>query len=176
MRKCANKKRWIFYSHFPTILDHERKRRKNPSPAAAFFRDLTKWMQPKIEAGEEILLAMDANEEWKNSSAFMKFSQNNGLYNIANSMYDELPPTKPSSGNTIDFLLGTKNVLVGVEAMGMVPYNLNVLGDHRGMSMDLNFTDLLGNSQADKQSCQKRKLKSKDKKMYDIYQAFEGPV
>ena len=84
---------------------------KKSSPAAAFFRDLTKWMQPKIEAGEEILLAMDANEEWTNSSAVKKFSQNNGLYNIANSMYDELPPTKPSSGNTIDFLLGTKKCI-----------------------------------------------------------------
>ena len=126
-------------------------------------------MQPKIGAGEEILLAMDANEEWTNSSAVKKLAQNNGLYNLANSMYDELPPTKPSSGNTIDFLFGTKHVLVGVAAMGMVPYNLNVLGDHRGMFVDLNFTDLLGNSQADKQSCQKLKLKSKDKRKCTTY-------
>ena len=80
---------------------------KNPSPATAFFRDLSKWMQPKIENGDEILLTIDAKEECTEDSDVKKITQANGLYNLATEMYEDLPPTKPQSGNKIDFLFGT---------------------------------------------------------------------
>ena len=135
----------------------------NPSPAKQFLDDLSILVSTKIEKDEEIILCMDANEEWKHNTQIVQFARQHVLHNVATSMFDDLPASKPSSNKTIDFMLVSYTVLESIVAYGMVPYNLEVLGDHRGMYMDVNMKKLLGSNRADNESSKVRKLKSNDK-------------
>ena len=66
-------------------------------------------------------------------------------------------------------MLVTKDVLEQVTAYGMTPYNLDVLGDHRGMYMDINTRKLLGSSNSDMNMVRTRRLRSIDSRCTKKY-------
>ena len=112
--------------------------------------------------GEKILLALDANEEWEQNSKIRKFATELGLLDVGKKMHTNLPPTRPSSGKTIDYILGTEEIGNACLKFGMAPYNMDILGDHRGCFLDLDVKRLLNHTQWDEDNQQRRKLHSTD--------------
>ena len=92
-----------------------------------------------------------------------------GLKNIAAETHENLPPSRPQSKKTIDFILGTSGVLDSVLCLSMVPYDLENLGDHRGIIMDLDLEMLLGRNTQHKQQFSQRKLRTSDVKACESY-------
>ena len=136
---------------------------KKPNPALAFFRDLEKWLLPKVESGEEIILTMDANEVWTEDSEVQKFALAFGLIDLAKAAHENLPPTNPTANRTIDYILGTQKILTAMVALGATPYNKEMLGDHRGLYLDLDIKTLLQNTTIDQNRSLARRLQSTDK-------------
>ena len=67
-----------------------------------------------------------------------------GLYNVGRRIHgNTLPPTFPQSGKTLDYILVSEGMVVNIEAMGAAPFVKELLGDHRGLFMDLNIDTLL---------------------------------
>ena len=135
---------------------------KNPNPYIDFLTDLKKWLKPKITDGEEILLLLDANEEWVTNAKIVHFAEELGLNNAEKAFHNELEPTRPKSNKTIDFMLGTDGVIENIKAFGRTPYNLETLGDHRGTFIDIDICNMLGYTKFDKSNNKQRKLKCND--------------
>ena len=135
---------------------------QQPRPHADFLIDLEKWLSPKITNGEEVLLALDANEEWSHAAKIKTFASKLGLLNIAKTTHDDLPPSRPQSNKTIDFILGTETILDSVKYLSMTPYDLENLGDHRGILIDLDSKTLFGCDTNQKVIMPQRKLKTND--------------
>ena len=74
----------------------QRQRRTNISIDNAFLHDLGQFLNETAEAGNEILLALDANEEYTPNSAIRRLAAKHGLSNIAEHVGYTLPATKPS--------------------------------------------------------------------------------
>ena len=141
----------------------------NPRPHVDFLQDLEKWLLPKILNGEEVLISLDANEQWGPKTKIRTFASKMGLKNIAAETHENLPPSRPQSKRTIDFILGTRGVLDSVLCLSMVPYDLENLGDHRGIIMDLDLEMLLGRNTQHKQQFSQRKLRTSDVKVCELY-------
>jgi len=136
--------------------------RKEVGARTAFFQDLKAWIKPRILQGQDILLCLDANEEWTENSAIKNFSDQLGLINIGLEKFKRLPHSKPASNKTIDFMLGTEEVVRNTIAYGLTPYNLRTLGDHRGQYVDINIKGMLGISKMDTYMAPRRRLNTKD--------------
>ena len=142
---------------------------KKPNPYVDFLVDLKKWLKPRITSGEEVLLFIDANEEWGQRSKITNFCEELGLNNLAHRFLEEECHTRPFTKKTIDFAIGTDNLMDCVESFSMVPYNLEVLGDHRGIMVDVNLRKLLGYTKLDNMLINQRRLNSKDKDAVEAY-------
>ena len=142
---------------------------KKPNPYVDFLVDLKKWLKPRITSGEEVLLFIDANEEWGQRSKITIFCEELGLNNLAHRFLEEECHTRPFTKKTIDFAIGTDNLMDCVESFSMVPYNLEVLGDHRGIMVDVNLRKLLGYTKLDNMLINQRRLNSKDKDAVEAY-------
>ena len=140
-----------------------------PNPHMNFLQDLEKWITPKIIDGEDILLTLDANEEWRPGTSIKLFASKLGLYNIAEHTHDNLPPSRPKSMKTIDFILGTERVLDSVKNLSMVPYDLENLGDHRGVMIDFDTKTLFGHETNHSVNMQQRKLVTSDANACEQY-------
>ena len=82
------------------------------------------------------------------------------LYNVNKEF--QLPATHPHIANfsrstTIDYCLYSPRVLENIVYMGSTPYDLEVLGDHCGIIVDINIEGLLGMTQQEDE-LQQRKL------------------
>ena len=135
---------------------------QHPRPHMDFLNDLEKWLLPKMINGEEVLIALDANEEWSQAAKIKTFASKLGLINIAKKIHDDLPPSRPQSNKTIDFILGTEILLDSVKYLSMTPYDLENLGDHRGIIIDLDSKTLFGCDTNQKVKMPQRKLKTND--------------
>ena len=85
----------------------------------------------------------------------------------------ELPPTHPNIVNlanstTIDFRLRSQKVMENNTYVSSVPYDLEILGDHQGVVMDINMSSLLGIDTVDKE-IRSRKLVMSDLKAVTNY-------
>jgi len=105
---------------------------------------------------------LDANEEWIDNSAIKSFSDQLSLINIGRDKFKRLPHIKPAANKTIDFMLGTEEVVKNTIAYGLTPYNLRTLGDHRGQYIDINIKGMLGISKMDTYMAPRRRLNTKD--------------
>ena len=142
---------------------------QNPKPNIDFLPDMEKWLLPLIVNGDDVILAIDANEEWTASTKIRRFASKLGLKNIALETHGSLPPTRPQSKKTIDFVLGTENVLESVKYLSMVPYDMENLGDHRGIVMDIDTNILFENESVMQNTARTRKLYTSDVKACDKY-------
>ena len=120
---------------------------RNESPHDAFLTDLSAWLYAYKTDNMEVLLCLDANEQWSDSSQIRRFATEFRLIHINKEL--GLPATHPNIANlskstSIDFCLGSAKVFENISFSASAPYDLEVLGDHRGVILDINIAALLG--------------------------------
>ena len=119
-------------------------------PADAFLTDMLEWINTQTAQSEkmEIILFLDANEQWSLTANITQFADLHALENINIAGDFKFPPLHPSFHNmerstTIDYCLCTSGVLPRIQYATMAPYDLAILGDHRGMILDIDLNELL---------------------------------
>ncbi len=90
---------------------------------------------------------MDANKQWGNPSEVTKFAKNFDLHDIGTEF--QLKETHPNIANisrstTIDFCMCSANLLQSVVHAASTPFDLETLGDHRGILIDIDLKLILG--------------------------------
>ena len=136
------------------------KAHRQETPTGAFLTDITKWLHQYKQENMEIILAMDANEQWGNKSGIRYFAEEFQLLNIHQEM--QLPESHPNIANlqrstNIDYLLCSQKVAQHIKYAAATPYDREILGDHRGIIVDLDLQNLLG-IEENRVSLQVRKL------------------
>ena len=152
------------------------KQKRTDRPHTAFLVDLLDWLRKYKTPKMEVLLCFDANEKWGEQTEVTKFANKMNLKCINNEF--DLPATHPHIANlsrstTIDFCLCSPRVLQYVTYASSAPFDLETLGDHRGIVIDINWNRLL---QQDiiKDDIQTRKLVMSNPKAVEKYlQAVE---
>ena len=119
------------YSYVDTYVTH-----------IAFFTDLEQWIEDYREEEMEIIICLDANEPWSEHAGIKKFAHKLNLRNINQEM--GIKPTHPNVSNiskstNIDYCLCSENIITNISFAASAPYELDVLGDHRGIIIDLNI-------------------------------------
>ncbi len=132
------------WSQQQTMLLKENRPEK---PHEAFYVDLTKWIRQYRTNNMEILICLDANEQWGANAKIKSFAEDLDLLNINHEC--TLADTHPNLANTtrnttIDFCLGSHRVVENLVYAASVPYDMETLGDHRGIILDINTSILLG--------------------------------
>ncbi len=112
------------------------------SPEVAFLEDMKSWLLQYRKPGMEVLLCIDANEIWQDEAEITTFANNLELTNLNRTF--GLKATHPniakmSNSTTIDFCLGSENLTQYVTYAASAPYDLEVLGDHRGIILDIDM-------------------------------------
>ena len=77
----------------------------------------------------------------------------------------------PNRGTTIDFGLCSQMIFDNIQYASSVPYDLDVLGDHRGVIIDINMKRLLGIDKLDEE-IRLRKLVLSDRQAVEKYLKF----
>ena len=142
-------------------------------PEDVFLTDLEEWIYKRVDLQTEILIALDANEKWDNSSKITKFAIKLGLVNMNTEGSFNFPASHPCLTNrtrdtTIDFCLCSAKVLESVTYATMTPYDLN-MGDHRGILFDLDINKLLNIDEAVPTTAVGRKLTTTNPKATKRY-------
>ena len=136
------------------------------TPQKCFIDDLEKFVRNKVSDGHEILLTLDANEQWEDkNSAIKDLALKLGLYDIPKERNPGgVAPSyvRSNCGRRIDFLLGTENVLKATCKYGMFIEGIDILGDHRPQYLDINIEELLHLNSYDIGSPSSRRLRSTD--------------
>ena len=74
--------------------------RLNPDPRTQVLTDLTTFINEKKEEGCEVILMMDANDDWEeHNSKLATFIDENVLIDVHHNMLTHLPPTTRQSSN-----------------------------------------------------------------------------
>ena len=174
--RCVKKQTEKTAGFMSTYMQQERilkQRGITSSPQTSFINDLENFIKAKINEGHEILLALDANEQWDdNNSAIRDMAIRLNLYNIAKERHPEgVPPSyvRANCNSRIDLLLGSEKVVNATMAYGMAIEGLEHLGDHRAQFVDINVKDLLELTSLDVGSPTSRRLRSKDPKCVESY-------
>ena len=144
---------------------------RSDKPHDAFLKDLSAWLRSYQKSGMEMFVSLDANEQWHESAGITKFADKFGLLSVNQEC--QLPDTHPNIANmdrstTIDFCLCSPNVMENMVYASATPYELETLGDHRGILVDVNIERLLGTRHADK-DFQQRKLVMSSPKTVEKY-------
>ena len=121
------------------------KNRREEDPHCAFLIDLAKWITEYKTSDMELLLCLDANEQWESDAAITKFANDFNLKNVNKEM--RLKPTHPNISNVsrstnIDYCLCSDRLFSHINYASSVPYDLDKLGDHRGVLIDINIDNL----------------------------------
>ena len=146
------------------------KQKRAISPSQSFFLDLENWIREYKSETMELLICMDANDRWIRGSSIITFANTMNLLNVNEEL--QLEPTHPNiakmeKSTTIDFCLCSQKVLRSIVYGGSAPYEMEVLGDHRGFILDIQL-NLLFHSE-DIQNNQQRKLVLSNPKAVDKY-------
>lgn len=120
---------------------------RDEDPHLAFLSDLEQWLGQEKFGGMELLLMLDANEQWSDGSGINRLTSACNLANI-NELY-QLKPTHPniihpSWSTTIDYCVCSGGVLDAISYASSTPYDLDTLGGHQGIIIDLVIGGLLG--------------------------------
>ena len=174
--RCCRKQTIATAGMITTYMQQERilrQRRISSTPQKSFIDDMAKFIETKVKEGHEILLALDANEQWEDpDSEIREMALGLGLFDIAKERHsDGVPPTyvRKNSTRRIDFLLGSENVLKATMAYGMFMSEEVIMGDHRAQYIDININELLQLNIHDIGSPSSRRLRSTDIKSVKIY-------
>ena len=134
----------------------------------ACAQDLERFITRQREMHNEIILLIDANEEFIIDSGIRQLATSTGLKNVMYEIHGSTPPTKPSTGRVIDFILCTENVLHSITNACLVPYFLE-MGDHRGMIIDINTETLLNTCEREAGGNKARRLDTRNVKATKAY-------
>ena len=116
-------------------------------------------------------MCMDANKQWKEGVDIVNFAWSLQLENVNREL--GIQATQPNISNsnkstTIDFCLCSEKGLPYISFVSSTPYNLEVLGDHRGFIIDINMDALLREDTVANE-IQNRKLVLSDPKSVEKY-------
>ena len=142
-------------------------------PRKAFDVDLTDFCIQQQNAGNDIILMMDANTPL-NSAEARSFLNAANLYSIAEHKFphDTLPRTHQSGSRCIDHCLITYNLLNWTQKFGYFPFYLHSLFDHRGMVIDICCKEFFGGFKVDETRKVTRKLTASNPKDADNYRLY----
>ena len=85
---------------------------------------------------------MDVNDDLENVD-FGRFMDNTNLYDILGTHHSvHSPPTYIRGTRTIDYILGTKNIVKATQNCGMNPFNDTIVTAHRGLWVDIDIPEL----------------------------------
>lgn len=124
-----------------------RKENREDDPHDAFLHDLESWMSQDQFMTHNFLVMLDANEQWTDTAAIKHFSMSLNLRSvneIFGLQYTHPNIIHPNKGTTIDFCFCSEQVLENISYASSTPYDLDTLGDHRGILIDINIRHLLG--------------------------------
>ena len=144
---------------------------RQETPTMAFISDIKKWLKKYKAPGVEIVLTLDANEQWTESSMIAQMANELNLKNLTAKF--DLSDTHPNLANinrstTIDYCLCSPRALDHITFATSTPYSLETLGDHRGIVLDMNLKQLLGTTSWEtNMGC--RKLTMKNPQAVDRY-------
>ena len=117
-----------------------------PKSKRLFCENLLPLIQHWTQQHFEILLMLDANDTI-GSSDFGKFLDQTELYYVLGNHHSaHSPPTYIRGTRTIDFLLGTKNVIQATKKCGMTSFNEGITSDHRALWADIDIPSLFKGS------------------------------
>ena len=141
------------------------------TPHVAFLEDLDQWLQEILTPQMEVMIYLDANEQWTQDAAITTFSNSFNLMNVNDEM--KLHPTHPNISNldnstTIDYCLCSREIVKYITYAASAPYDLESYGDHRGITVDINLGKFLGETSAEDEM-KTRKLTLSDPKSVEKY-------
>ena len=147
---------------------------RKEKPHEAFITDLQQWLRTYTNDTMEILICLDANEQWGDEAQITSLATEFNLTNINKEMH--LPASHPnmadlSRSTNIDFCLGSQLLVENITHATATPYDLRTLGDHRGVILDVNITALLG-GETIKDDIKTRNLVMSNPKAVDKYLKF----
>jgi len=172
--KVNNRKKTGLTSSYAQQITLLKKMGIKKQPQDIILEHLKESIKAHQKDGCEILLCMDANEQWEEKrSKIEDFALSLGLEDIARTRHQgQSPPTytRINTNRKIDFLLGTEKVINNVMAYGMAPLSTaRLIGDHRAQYVDLNIKTLLNMNTYDCTTPSSRRLKSPDPKCVKKY-------
>jgi hypothetical protein len=119
---------------------------RQPNPRQQFFDDLQEVILGKLDDDHDIILMMDANATMEKDWKFQRFLNNCALHDLHHK--EPAPSTYIGSPTRrIDFIFGTTRVHKALKAAGTLSYLDGPQADHRGLYIDVDVKDLLGQSQ-----------------------------
>ena len=154
------------------VLIQEQNRDGDPSDI--FVKDLITWMKSIQRSSMEVILLLDANERWTENSKIKHLADTLQLSDIFRETMGDSPITHPNFENTsrsttIDFCLVSRKVIEHVDYLTMAPYDLQTLGDHRGILLDIDIKGLLDVNDIALDTTSGRKLSTDNPKAVQKY-------
>ena len=138
-------------------------------PEEAFLQDFEQWYRLKIQDKTEVIMFIDANEQWTEQSKIRQMANNLQLVNLNIAGSYNFPASHPSITNrqrdtTIDYCLCTSRIVEATNYATMAPFDLYTLGDHRGMLVDIDIKKILHSQHTDVPVSVGRKLATNNPK------------
>ncbi len=147
------------------------KEKRNEDPHSAFLTDLTKWITDYRTPAMELLLCLDANEQWVENAEIVTFANDLKLRNVNREMslkHTHRNISNVSRSTDIDFCLCSDRIFSNISYASTVPYDLDKLGNHQGVLIDINIANLLREEKAQLEASG-RKLVMANPKAVDKY-------
>jgi hypothetical protein len=149
-----------------------RRQGRTTSPRKAFIADFDTQVAEWIEAGHELIIAGDLNEELGSDlSGFAKICSNHHLVEIIQHIHGIVgePPTYARGQKRLDYIFVTPGLESSVQKCGILPYSDLIDSDHRCLYVDFNTTMLFGGDPAVLSPSPVRILHSRDAKGSNQY-------
>ncbi|KAI2489890.1 hypothetical protein MHU86_24705 [Fragilaria crotonensis] len=131
-------------------------------PRRAFRRDLKRYLIGCKNAGHELLVMGDFNEDiGQEADGMIAVMQSLGLIDIMRQQHAlHLPVTYARGQKRLDYVLGTAAVATAVQKAGYEPFNARYTTDHRPYFVDFSVTALFGHPTQPLSKMEPRLLKS----------------
>jgi len=126
---------------------------RTPNPQQQFITDLIELIKSWTQAGKEILLGMDANEDVDNPrSKITRLFTETGLIDLHNHRHpaNRKPATHQRGSAPIDIIAGTQLLAEALQLAWILPFGIPALikGDHRLLGVDFDTDILFGHKPA----------------------------
>ena len=147
----------------------------NPQPQTQFIKDLIPFIQQARKRQEQIIIALDANEEIlpedqpipKHSILYLV--QATGLQDVYTTQHDVMEDTSRKSNTKINHVLISLDLQVAVKHSGFLQWNQVMESDHRTGFVDFDELELFGENIEDKTHNASRPLSTDYPDLIDKY-------
>jgi len=126
---------------------------RTPNPKQQFITDLIDLIKSWMQAGKEVLIGMDANEDVDSPrSKITRLFTETGLIDLHNYRHPakRKPATHQRGSAPIDIIAGTQLLAAALQSAWILPFGIPALikGDHRLLGVDFDTDILFGNKPA----------------------------